>query len=74
MRNAVLQLASTRSATEQRRVLRAAIRQLDRADLYLAAVSYMDLDDRSAARAISGLRAEVESLRRHLTALSGADS
>ena len=74
MRNAVLQLASTRSATEQRRVLRAAIRQLDRADLYLAAVSYMDLDDRSAARAISGLRAEVESLRRHLIALSGADS
>jgi hypothetical protein len=39
MRNAILQLPDARTAKERRQVLRAAMRQLERADLYLAAVA-----------------------------------
>jgi len=53
MRNAILQLPAQRTAGEQRRVLQAAIRQVDRAEIYLAAVAYMQLDDRAAQRAVS---------------------
>ena len=66
MRNAVLQLPETRTANEQRQVLRAAIRQLERAEIYLAAVDYMDLDDTASQRAVRKLRADVDGLRRHL--------
>lgn len=66
MRSAVLQLPDTRTANERRQVLRAAIRQLERAEIYLAAVAYMDLDDREARRAVTKLRTGVESLRRYL--------
>ncbi len=66
MRNAVLQLPKARNANEQRQVLRAAIRQLDRADVYLAAVTYLDLDDRQAQRALNQVRTDLESLRRYL--------
>ncbi len=66
MRNAVLQLPKSRNANEQRQVLRAAIRQLERADVYLAAVAYMDLDDREAQRALNQVRTDLESLRRYL--------
>ena len=47
-------------------MLRAAIRQLERADIYLAAVMYMDIDDRPAERALSQLRADLDALRRHI--------
>lgn len=67
MRNAVLQLPKSRNANEQRQVLRAAIRQLERADIYLAAVAYMDLDDREAERALNQLRADLEGLRRYIS-------
>jgi len=67
MRNAILQLPQTRTAKERRFVLRAAIRQLDRAELYLAAVAHMDLDDREAKRALNQLRRDVDSLLRHLS-------
>ena len=50
MRSAMLQLPDARTANEQRHVLRAAIRQLERAELYLAAVEYMDLEDQAARR------------------------
>ena len=66
MRNAILQVPETRTANERRQVLRAAIRQLDRAEIYLAAVAHMSLDDRGAQQAVSQLRTDVESLRRHL--------
>ena len=66
MRNAILQLPETRTASERRQVLRAAIRQLDRAEIYLAAVAYMGLDDRGAQRAVNQLRTDVGSLRHHL--------
>jgi hypothetical protein len=69
MRNAILQLPDQRTAGEQRKVLRAAIRQLDRAEIYLAAVAYMRLDDRAAERSIRQLRADVDGLKRHLAAL-----
>jgi uncharacterized protein YecE (DUF72 family) len=67
MRNAVLQLPKSRNANEQRQVLRAAIRQLERADIYLAAVAYMELDDREAERALNQLRADLVRLRRYMS-------
>jgi hypothetical protein len=66
MRNAILQLPAQRTTSEQRHVLRAAIRQVERAEIYLAAVAHMDLDDRAAERAVRQLRADLDALRRHL--------
>jgi hypothetical protein len=74
MRNAILQLPDQRTPTEQRKVLRAAIRQLDRAETYVAAVSYMQLDDRAAQRAVRQLRADLDVLKRHLAALRAGSS
>ena len=69
MRSAILQLPAQRTSNEQRQVLRAAIRQLDRAELYLAAVSHMEIDDRAAQRAVRQLRTDLDGVRRHLVAL-----
>jgi acyl-CoA reductase-like NAD-dependent aldehyde dehydrogenase len=69
MRGALLQLPMARTANERRNVLRAAIRQLERADLYLAAVVAMELDDRQARRTVDRLRRDLEWLRRHLVDL-----
>ena len=69
MRNAILQLPEHRTTNEQRQVLRAAIRQLDRAEIYLAAVSYMQVDDRASERALRQLRADLDGLKRHLAEL-----
>jgi hypothetical protein len=69
MRNAILQLPEQRTTNEQRQVLRAAIRQLDRAEIYLAAVSYMQLNDRAAERALRQLRADLDGLKWHLAEL-----
>ncbi|HET7420313.1 MAG TPA: hypothetical protein VFL27_08020 [Candidatus Dormibacteraeota bacterium] len=69
MRSAVLQLARTRTAMDRRQVLRAAIRQLERADLYFDAVAAMEIDDRDARRAVQVLRRDIEALRRHLISL-----
>jgi len=69
MRSAILQLPSRRNANERRQVFRAAIRQLDRAEIYLAAVAYMDIDDRAAQRSVGQLRSNVDSLKRHLAEL-----
>ena len=66
MRNAILQLPEARTATQERQVIRTAIRQLERADIYLAAITYLKLDDREAQRAVNQLRTNVESLRRYL--------
>ncbi len=66
MRNAILQLPETRTDNERRHVLRAAIRQLDRAEIYVAAVAFMGIDDREVERAVDHLRTDVESLRRYL--------
>jgi hypothetical protein len=69
VRSAVVQLPETRSAGEQRHVLRAAIRQLERADMYLGAVGAMDLGDRAADRELMRLRNDLDALRRHLVEL-----
>jgi hypothetical protein len=55
-----------RSDNEHRQVLRAALRQLDRADIYLAAIGYMDLGDPAVGRAVTRLRADLRGLHRHL--------
>ncbi len=67
MRNAMIQLSAQRTPSEERQVLRAAIRQLERADIYLAAVAYMDLDDPAISHAVGKLRADLEALRRHVS-------
>jgi hypothetical protein len=69
MRNAIVTMPAQRSIGEQRQVLRAAARQLDRAEIYLAAVAYMDLGDHAVDRTVNRLRAEVDGLRRHLVEL-----
>ncbi len=69
MRSAIVRLPDARTANERRQVLRTAVRQLDRAELYIAAVSYMDLDDRQAQRAVKELRTDVENLRAYLSEL-----
>jgi len=66
MRNAIVQLPDNRTAGERRQVLGAAMRQLERAEIYLAAVAYMELDDGEAQRAVGKLRTDVESLLRYL--------
>jgi hypothetical protein len=66
MGSAVLQLPEQGSANDRRRVLRAAIRQLERAEIYLDAVDYMDLGEWAAQRALTKLRADLVALRDHL--------
>lgn len=66
MRAAVVQLPSTRTVRDSRQVLRAAMRQLERAEIYLEATSAMQLDDREARRALDQLRADTAALRRYL--------
>jgi hypothetical protein len=66
MRNAIVKLPAERSKGELRQLLGAAIRQVDSADLYLAAVIHMDLEDHSVERAASRLRADLNGLRRYL--------
>jgi hypothetical protein len=56
MRNAVVQLAAHRTAGEEKQVLRTAVRQLERADLYLGAVASIDLGDRDLEGSLRKLR------------------
>ena len=67
MRNAILKMPDHRSAGEQRVVLRTAIRQLERADVYIAAVAAMEIGDWAAQRSIRQLRDDLESVRRHMS-------
>ncbi len=53
-------------------MLRAAMRQLERAEVYFAAVAAMELNDREARHAVDRLKAETASLRRYLGELRGA--
>lgn len=69
MRNAIVRLPDQRSSNQQRVVLRAAIRQLERADIYLASVAAMEIGDWPAERSVRQLREDLESLRRHLSDL-----
>jgi len=69
MRSAVVQLPGYRSRNDERKVLRAAIRQLERADLYLGAVDAMAIDNAEVGRAVRRLIADVAALRRYLAEL-----
>lgn len=69
MRNAILELPGRRSHNQQKGVLRAAIRQLERADVYLGALAAMEIGDWRAQRSIRQLRNDLEGLRRHLSDL-----
>jgi hypothetical protein len=69
MRSAIVQLPEHRSLNEQRQVLRAAIRQLERADLYVAAVANMDTGEPEVRYAAGAIRSDIESLRRRIVAL-----
>ena len=66
MRNAIVSLPTQRSIAEHDQVLSAAAIQLARAEIYLAAVTYMDLGDQAVDRTVGRLRAEVDGLRRYL--------
>lgn len=66
MRAAVLQLPSARTVGESRRVLRAAIRQVERAEIYFDAVAAMELDDLEARRAVDRLKSQTQALLRYL--------
>ena len=66
MRTAIVQMPANRTDQERRHVARAAVRQLERAGIYLAAVAHMELDDRDAQRVLAQLRSELDGLRRHL--------
>jgi hypothetical protein len=68
MRNAIVKLPTQRSIGEHRQVLRAAVRQLDRAEIYLAVVTYMDLGDQEVDRTVGRARADLDGLRRYLIA------
>lgn len=69
MRNAMLQMPDQRSDAQQRAVLGTAIRQLERADIYIAAVAVMEIGDWAAQRSIRHLRDDLEAIRRHLSDL-----
>lgn len=69
MRNAILELPGHRSNNQQRGVLRTAIRQLERADVYLGAVSSMEIGDWDVERSLRQIRADLEGLRRRLIEL-----
>jgi hypothetical protein len=67
MRNAIVTMPTQRSVSEHRQVLRSAVRQLDRAEVYLASVTYMDLGDLAVDRTLSRMRSELDAVRRYLT-------
>ena len=72
MRNAIVNLPETRTDAQQRQVLRAAIRQIDRAEDYVGAVTNMDIADADVWRSVRRVRADLEHLRRRLTQLRSA--
>jgi hypothetical protein len=67
MRNAILRMPEQRTAGEQRQVLRTAIRQLERAEIYLAAIASLDLGDRAAKREVEQIRIDMKQLLRYLS-------
>jgi acyl-CoA reductase-like NAD-dependent aldehyde dehydrogenase len=67
MRNAIVRMPEHRSGPESRKVLRTAIRQLERAEIYLAAVASMELGDAPAESAVEDLRGDVKHLISYLS-------
>ena len=67
MRNPILRFPVDNAEYTRHRVLREAVRQLERAEIYLTAVSDMEIEDRAASRALNQLRVDARDLRRHLS-------
>ena len=67
MRNAIVRMPEYRSGPESRQVLRTAIRQLERAEIYLAAVASMELGDAPAENAVEDIRGDVKHLIGYLS-------
>jgi hypothetical protein len=70
---AVLQLPGSSAVARRvqqhtRRQLRIAIRQLERAELYLDAVESLDLDDPETDRSVRQITEQIRGLRRYLSA------
>jgi hypothetical protein len=63
MRNPIFHMQQPYVPDEHRKLLREAIRQLDGADIYLAAVSFMDLRDREGQAELRLLRGDLRHLR-----------
>jgi hypothetical protein len=66
MRNAVFPPSDHRPAHDERQALREAIRQLERAAIYIDAVAAMDLADAQAARAVNRVRNDLDGIRHYL--------
>jgi hypothetical protein len=58
---------SRRADSYQRKNLRIAIRQLERAELYLNAVDALDLEDDQVAKGVREVVGQLRALRRYLT-------
>ena len=70
MRVEVLQLRGANDVVDGGRLPRAAIRQLERAELYFSAVAAMELHDAEVRRSIGRLVAETRALRAYLDRLT----
>ena len=64
MRNPIFHLPEPLVPGEHRKPLREAIRQVDAADVHLAAISFMDLRDREGQAELRLLRGDLQNLRR----------
>jgi len=58
-----------RQDQHRRRNLRIAIRQLERAEIYLVALYSLELDDRAAAASVDDVIGRIRSLQRYLVQL-----
>ncbi len=61
-----LQASERDRVDERRRILRAAVRQLERAEDYIAAAGHLELGDPAMQLALDGLRQDLEGLRLQL--------
>jgi len=66
MRNDMLRPRDERSVDEHRQLRRAAVRHLDRAGVYIAASTFMDLGDPAVERELGRLRSDLEGIRRRI--------
>jgi hypothetical protein len=73
MRNAIVRMPEQQVRRDSISVLREAVRQVDRAGLYLAAVAHMEIGDRAAMQSLNQLRTDLDLLRRHLARLEARD-
>ena len=64
---------SSRIGQLRRRNLRIAIRQLERAELYLVAAESLELDDEGAEATVQDLLRQLRGLQHHLVRLRAAD-